>query len=516
MSNSNRPESQSYFTPHYRGAGVLLSVTSLPSPYGIGDFGSGARDWIDRLQEAGQSWWQVLPLGPTGYGSSPYQPLSSFAVNWLLISPADLIVDGLLLEPDLPSMTFTTSTVEFDAVCVFKQKLLVTVWIHFQERAKADLKHAFEKFCQEEQSWLEDYALFQALRDRYNAACFLDWPTELVRRDPAALTQMRLELAKEMDQVCLSQFLVFRQLKCLKEYAHARGVRLIGDLPFFVSADSSDVWANPELFLLDDNLRPRFVAGVPPDYFSAEGQFWGNPVYDWDAIRKTGYRWCIDRICALLEHVDLIRLDHFRGFAAAWQIPDGAPNALAGQWVSGPGSEFFSAVQNELGMLPLIAEDLGIITPDVCELRDEFQLPGTRVLQFAFDGSPDNPYLPVNYVSNTVVFTGTHDNNTTRGWYESLTEDERKVVCEFLHCSLLKSQEVTAVLLQRAWSSVAALAMAPLQDVLNLGANARMNVPGRAEGNWRWRCTADMLVDPAFEWLRDLTEKTNRLPMLPQ
>lgn len=515
MSISSQPESRSFLSPDYRGAGVLLSVTSLPSPYGIGDLGSATRNWVDQIHAAGQSWWQILPLGPTGYGNSPYQPLSSFAVNWLLISPGDLIADGLLQKTELSSMSFTMSEVNFDAVQLFKQRLLETVWSHFHERATFDLKHAFEKFCHEQKDWLEDYALFQALKSRSHDACYLEWPTELVRRKPAALDQARRELTHEMDQLCLAQFLVFRQLKSLKEYAHKRGVRLIGDLPFFVSPDSSDVWANPELFLLDDELRPRFVAGVPPDYFSDQGQLWGNPVYDWDAIGQTRYRWCVDRFRALLDHVDLIRLDHFRGFAAAWHIPNGAPNALAGEWVPGPGSAFFSAVQNDLGLLPLIAEDLGIITPDVSALRDQFNLPGTRVLQFAFDGSPDNPYLPKNYVSNTVVYTGTHDNDTTRGWYEALTENEQKFVCESLQRPPIQSQEITSVLLDVAWSSVAALAVAPLQDVLNLQSNARMNVPGHADGNWRWRCTADMLNEPAFESLRELTVKTTRLPENP-
>lgn len=514
MSNSDQFESRSCFLPNYRGAGILLSVTSLPSLYGIGDFGPAARNWIDLLQEAGQSWWQFLPLGPTGYGNSPYQPLSSFALNWLLISPDDLIADGLLHQPDLSEMEFPGSHVDYDAVRSFKQRLLETVWRHFHERATAEQKHEYERFREDEQAWLDDYALFQVLKDKHQGASYLKWPKELVRRNPDALTQAKQELADEMDQVGLSQFLLFRQLKHLKEYAHDRGVRFIGDLPFFVSPDSSDVWADPELFLLDDELRPRFVAGVPPDYFSTKGQFWGNPVYDWETLRETGYRWCIDRFCALLDHVDLIRLDHFRGFAAAWHIPNGAPNARAGQWVPGPGQKFFSAVQNELGSLPLIAEDLGIITPDVNALRDEFHLPGMRVLQFAFDGNPDNPYLPHSYDSNTVVFTGTHDNNTTRGWYDSLSKDERKMVCETLQHPVIKSQEIAAVLMELAWSSVAALAMAPLQDVLNLRANARMNIPGRACGNWRWRCTTEMLDTPAFEWLRELTVKSNRFPVI--
>ena len=513
-STSGQSESRACFSPDYRGAGVLLSVTSLPSLYGIGDFGPEARNWIDCLHRAGQSWWQILPLGPTGYGNSPYQPLSSFALNWLLISPDDLVADGLLQKSDLPAMDFPDSEVDYDSVRSFKQRLLETVWLHFPERASSELKQAYEKFCDYEKNWLDDYALFQVLKDKYQGASYLDWPKELVRRNPDALDQVRHDLAKEMDRVQLSQFLIVQQMKRLKEYAHAKGVRFIGDLPFFVSPDSSDVWANPELFLLDEELQPRFVAGVPPDYFSAQGQFWGNPVYDWDALGETGYRWCVDRFCALLDHVDLIRLDHFRGFAAAWHIPNGARNARMGQWVPGPGRKYFNAVQSRLGALPLIAEDLGIITPDVNALRDEFHLPGMRVLQFAFDGNPENPYLPQNYDSNTVVFTGTHDNNTTRGWYESLSKDERKNVCETLQHPAIKSREIASVLMGLAWSSVAALAMAPLQDILNLPANARMNTPGRTGGNWCWRCTAEMLESPAFDWLRELTENSNRLTVV--
>ena len=286
---------------------------------------------------------------------------------------------------------------------------------------------------------------------------------------------------------------------------------MIGDLPFFVSPDSSDVWANPELFLLDEQRRPRVVAGVPPDYFSSQGQLWGNPIYNWDVLRRTGYRWCIDRLRALLAHVDVIRLDHFRAFAAAWHIPAGAPTAQSGQWLPGPGAEFFSALQRELGTLPFIAEDLGLITPDVYALRDQFHVPGTRVLQFAFDGQADNPHLPHNYVPNTVVYTGTHDNATTRGWFEALPDDQRQNLWNYLQRPGGESDEVAWELIRLVWSSVAALAMAPLQDVLNLGAEARMNVPGRAEGNWRWRCTEDMLSTPAFQWLRDVTKTSNRL-----
>lgn len=495
-----------------RSAGLLLHVTSLPGSYGIGDLGDTARNWIDLLAEAGQSWWQMLPLGPTGYGDSPYQPASSFAGNWLLISPDDLVADGLLHRDELTHQNFADDFVDFPAVRSFKQQLLKTVHASFTTRADSNLQQSFNQFCEQEQHWLEDYALFQALQDRYQGASYLTWPKELVRRDDTALSEARQQLAGVIEQVRLAQFLVFRQAEQLKQYAHSQGIRLIGDLPFFVSPDSCDVWANPKLFLLDEQFQPEYVAGVPPDYFSAEGQLWGNPVYDWEALQQTGYQWNLNRIRALLQHVDLIRLDHFRGFAAAWHIPAGAPNALKGEWVTGPASDFFAVVQQELGDLPFIAEDLGIITADVNELRDQFQLPGTRVLQFAFDGDPRNPYLPHNYQTHTVVYTGTHDNNTTRGWYVSLTDQERQLVCQMLHRSAVPEAEMAPLLLQQAWSSVAVLAIIPLQDLLNLGEEARMNTPGQCEGNWRWRCTPDMLSETAFHSLRKLTTIVNRLP----
>jgi 4-alpha-glucanotransferase len=392
------------------------------------------------------------------------------------------------------------------------QQLLEKVSANFDTRAGRELKEAYERFREEQAHWLSDYALFVSLKTRFRGASYLQWPAELVRRSPAALAHAQRELASQIDQVCLSQFLLFRQGQRLKEYARAQGVQLIGDLPFFVSPDSSDVWANPELFLLDDQCRPRFVAGVPPDYFSSEGQLWGNPVYDWSALQQTGYRWWIDRVRALLLHVDLIRLDHFRGFAAAWHMPAEASTARVGQWLPGPGAELFRALEKEFGALPFIAEDLGVITPEVNALREQFQLPGTRVLQFAFDGRNDNPHLPHNYAPNTVAYTGTHDNNTTRGWFEALQPDQQSIVWRYLNRPAGKSCDAAPELLRLAWSSPAALAMAPLQDVLNLGSEARMNVPGSAKGNWRWRCTTDMLSAPAFERLRELTKASGRLP----
>jgi 4-alpha-glucanotransferase len=492
-----------------RASGLLLHVTSLPSRYGIGDLGPAAFSWVDRLHAAGQGWWQSLPLGPTGYGNSPYQSLSSFAGNGLLISPDGLISDGLLRASDCDS-DFSSGVVDYNSVIPFKHGLLEKAWAYFRAGERKDLQPAYDEYCAGEAHWLEDYALFRALKARYNGAYYIEWPAELVQRRPNALSAARRELASEIDQVRFAQFLLFRQAEQLKQYAHAKGVRLIGDLPFFVSPDSSDVWSNPELFLLDEQRRPRFVAGVPPDYFSAQGQLWGNPVYNWDALRSTGYQWCIDRLRALLSHVDVIRLDHFRGFAAAWHVPAGASTAQSGQWAPGPGAGFFQAVQKELGQMPFIAEDLGLITPDVRALRDEFQVPGTRVLQFAFDGHPDNPYLPENFVPSTVVYTGTHDNATTREWYEELPNDQRQNLWNYLKRAPGESGEVAALLMRVAWSSLAKLAIAPLQDLLNLGKGARMNVPGRPDGNWSWRASENMLPEAAFRWLRELTDSSKR------
>ena len=510
MRSNGGPASVPPFPSGYRASGVLLHVTSLPSPYGIGDLGSAAFSWIDRLHGAGQQWWQVLPLGPTGYGNSPYQSMSSFAANPALISPDSLISDGLLKTADCQA-ALSSDMVDYDAVIPFKTRLLEKAWANFKAGAGKDLREAYEKFRSEQEHWLDDYALFVALKTKYNGQDYLEWPEELVQRRSAALTKARQELANQVDQVCFAQFLLFRQTDQLKEYAHSKGIRLIGDLPFFVSPDSSDVWADPELFLLDERRHPRFVAGVPPDYFSAEGQLWGNPVYNWDALRATGYRWSIDRLRALLAHVDAIRLDHFRGFAAAWHVPAGAPTAQSGQWVQGPGAAFFEAVQSEIGQLPFVAEDLGFITSDVRALLDQFQLPGTRVLQFAFDGHSDNPYLPNNFVSNTAAYTGTHDNAPTREWYEQLPEYQRQNFWNYLKRSPGTIDDAAPSLVNLAWSSIAALTIAPLQDLLNLGADSRMNIPGRASGNWRWRCPDTFELSPTFLWLRELTEMSKRV-----
>jgi 4-alpha-glucanotransferase len=514
MNNDSHPDLPP-FPPSYRASGLLLHITTLPTPYGIGDVGPVAVAWIDQLSDAGQGWWQALPLGPTGYGNSPYQPLSSFAGNVLLISPDWLMEDGLLHASDCAAPTFPPSTVDYNRVIPFKHRLIEKAWANFRKAGSAELRLAFEEFCHEQALWLEDYALFCALKARYNGAYYVEWPSELVQRVPKVLAQARRDLASQIQQACFGQFLLFRQGRRLQQYGRAKRLRLIGDLPFFVSPDSSDVWANPELFLLDEKQRPRFYAGVPPDYFSAQGQLWGNPVYNWDTLRQTGYRWCIDRLRALLAHVDVIRLDHFRGFAAAWHVPAGAPTAQSGRWVPGPGADFFNAVKKELGALPFIAEDLGVITADVEALRDQSHIPGTRVLQFAFDGNSKNPHLPHNCPSNAVVYTGTHDNATSREWYDELPPNQRQNFWRYLNLPPSHAQEAAWHLMRLAWSSPGAVAIAPLQDLLNLGAEARMNVPGRAEGNWSWHCTEELLSAADFQSLRGLTASSDRLTAKP-
>ena len=509
MTPGDEAISNQRYSPDCRASGLLLHVTSLPSPYGIGDLGPGAFSWIDRLCDAGQCWWQALPLGPTGYGNSPYQSLSSFASNALLISPEELVADELLERTDVPEW-ICPERVDYGRVISAKNRLIAVAWANFKKGKREDLQPAYAQFCQREAHWLDDYALFRALKAKYDGAYYLDWPDELIQRKPKALADARRELSNILDHIRFGQFLLLRQADRVLQYAHAKGLGLIGDLPFFVSPDSSDVWANPEFFLLDESRHPRFVAGVPPDYFSAQGQLWGNPVYNWDALRSTDYRWCIDRIRALLAHVDAIRLDHFRGFVAAWHVPQGATTAQTGEWVPGPGATFFRALHNELGRLPFIAEDLGIITSEVRALRDELEMPGTRVLQFAFDGHSDNPYLPHNYVPNTVVYTGTHDNATTREWYEDLPEHQQQNLWNYLQRAPGEPHEVSPALIRLAWSSKASLAIAPLQDVLNLGKGARMNVPGHADGNWSWRCSNEMLSLPVFDWLSDLTKDSKR------
>jgi 4-alpha-glucanotransferase len=490
-----------------RSAGLILHPTSLPGPYGIGDLGPAALAWVDALARAKQQWWQILPLGPTAYGDSPYQSFSAFGGNPYLVSPDALHEDGLIDAGDLQGVSFPAERVEFGPVIGFKIRVLARAWENFRRGRAAHLRSRFEEFIGKQQHWLQDYALFMALKDAHAGRGWQAWPRELRLREPAALTKAQNDLADSIGMCQFRQFLFFRQWHRLRQHARERGVRIIGDIPIFVAADSADVWANPHQFLLDAECRLRCVAGVPPDYFSATGQLWGNPLYDWPALERNGFAWWIARFQALLQLVDVVRLDHFRGFESYWEIPAGRPDATVGAWVKAPGRALLTTLERALGGLPIIAEDLGVITPEVSALRESFHLPGMRVLQFAFGDKPTNVYLPHNYEDNTVVYTGTHDNDTTRGWFAALGDMGRDHVRRYLACD---GGDIAWDLIRAAWASVANLAMAPLQDVLNLGSEARMNTPGRAAGNWSWRYQENQLSARVWERLADLTELYGR------
>jgi len=485
-----------------RASGILLHPTSLPGPYGIGDLGPAAHAWVDQLVRAGQKWWQVLPLGPTGYGDSPYQSLSALAGNPLLISPECLVEDGLLDRADLAGTDFPPDSVDFGRVIPWKNQLLDRAWTNYQAGRGTGLWADHDVFCTAQGHWLEEFCLFLALKDRHGGASWLTWPMPIRRREPAALRDARQSLAAAADRHRFVQFLFFRQWAQVRSHANQRGLKLIGDVPIFVSSDSADVWAHPELFQLDDACQPRVVSGVPTDYFSATGQLWGNPLYDWPTLKRSSYRWWLDRLRAILGQVDLIRLDHFRGFEAYWEVPAGETTAMHGRWVPGPGADFFEAALRHLGQLPLIAEDLGVITPAVEALRRRFHWPGMRILQFAFGGAVETRFLPHNFEPHTVVYTGTHDNDTTRGWYAGITPEERRY---FLRYTGRDGSDPTWDLIRLAWASVADLALSPLQDVLDLGSPSRMNRPGRPDGNWRWRYRTEMLGERALDRLAELT-----------
>jgi 4-alpha-glucanotransferase len=483
-----------------------MHPTSLPGPYGIGDLGPAAFQWVDALVRAKQKWWQVLPLGPTGFGDSPYQCFSALAGNPYLVSPELLIRDGLLQQGEIGDVRFPGERVDFGPVIQFKIRILHQAWANFQAGRATHLRAEFDAFRQRCAGWLDDYTLFMALKDAHGGASWLEWPMELVRRDPGRLAVARRDLSDAISRHQFAQFLFFRQWKALKDHANGRGIKLVGDAPIFVSSDSADVWANPDLFYLDERRRPTVVAGVPPDYFSATGQLWGNPLYNWDALAKTGYAWWVARMRATLELVDVVRLDHFRGFEGYWEVPASMPTAEKGRWLPGPRDGLFETLRRHLGRLPLIAEDLGVITPEVEALRERLRLPGMRVLQFAFSG-PDNRYLPHHYEPNTIVYTGTHDNDTTLGWFRTIPEEERKFLRSY---APWVENEPAWGLIRLAWSSVADFAITPLQDVLSLGTEARMNLPGRPAGNWGWRFTADQLHDGIINRLREITELYSR------
>ncbi|HEX3228330.1 MAG TPA: 4-alpha-glucanotransferase [Pyrinomonadaceae bacterium] len=502
-----------------RASGILLHPTSLPGRFGIGDLGSEAYAFADFLVASGQSLWQVLPLGPTGYGDSPYACYSAFAGNTFLISPERLCNDGWLSPDDVSEIELVSDRVDFGHAYNSKDKILRKACENYQRATDTESFREFEKFCEQNQSWLEDYALFRALKTDHDRAAWPEWEPALVRREEFALGQARDRLHDEIEAHKFFQFLFFRQWFALKAYCNERGIRIIGDVPIFVAHDSADVWTNPEQFKLDEDGVPIVVAGVPPDYFSATGQYWGNPLYDWDRMLADGFKWWIGRVRATLQIVDIVRIDHFRGFAACWEIPGGDKTAERGSWVQAPGRELFTAIGNALGELPIIAEDLGVITPEVDRLRDEFGFPGMRVLQFAFGGDADDIHLPHNYHQNVVAYTGTHDNDTTVGWFQSAAgadstrteteiDSEREFCKKYLHTP---GEEIEWDFIRAVLSSVANTAIIPLQDVLGVGSEGRMNLPNSTEGNWSWRFSAGALTDAIRERLRALSGTYGRL-----
>lgn len=475
-----------------RQSGVLLHPTSLPGHFGIGTFDRAAYAWVDFLQRTRQTLWQVLPLGPTGYGDSPYQSFSSFAGNPYLIDLEALAAEGLLtVEVLRNSPAFPEERVDYGAIYRWKLPVLRQAANRFAQNGSATLRAEFEQFCADNAEWLDDFALFMALKDVHSGRAWSEWGMLLRSRQPRAIETAIQDYAGAIYGHQFNQWLFYRQWLKLKAYANARGVQIVGDIPIFVAMDSSDAWTNPSEFFLDDAYQPTVVAGVPPDYFSETGQLWGNPLYRWQAMKANGYGWWLRRIKAALRLYDIVRVDHFRGFAGYWEVPAGEKTAVNGQWVAGPGGDFFEVVKQALGDLPIIAEDLGEITPDVIEIRDRFGLPGMKILQFAFGTDASDKFLPHNYGHNFVVYSGTHDNDTTRGWYErSATAHERDHFRRYLRTD---GHDPAWTMIDAAFRSVADRAVIPLQDLLSLGSAARMNLPGRAEGNWTWRFTPEQL-----------------------
>jgi 4-alpha-glucanotransferase len=491
-----------------RSSGILLHPSSLPGSYGIGDLGPQAFRFADWLSSSGCKLWQMLPLGPTGYGDSPYQCFSAFAGNPYLISPDDLFADGLLTQDDLDGMNdLPASHVDFGMVIPRKLDLLQKAFSSYQSHPE-HLRQSFDYFCAENASWLDDYTIFMALKESNGGGSWSGWPDPLRSRKKTALRKAQNELAEVVMRYAFYQFIFFRQWNKLRAYAHERGIQIIGDIPIFVANDSADVWAHPELFYMDKAGNPTVVAGVPPDAFSATGQLWGNPLYNWEVHKKDGYAWWLSRVHSSLQIFDILRFDHFRGFAGYYEIPADHKTAEFGRWVTGPGQDLFRAIDKHLGDglvtlgtgLPFIAEDLGLVTPDVIELLEAFNLPGMKVLQFAFSG-PDNPFLPHNYISNCVAYTGTHDNDTAHGWFATAEQHEREFAQRYLR---IDGGDFAWDLIRAAWGSVADMVLTPMQDVLNCGGEARMNFPSRLGGNWGWRMKEEDMNDGLSGRLREL------------
>jgi 4-alpha-glucanotransferase len=504
-----------------RASGVILHPTSLPGPFGIGDLGPCALEFIEQLASARQRVWQVLPLGPTGYGDSPYQSPSAFAGNPLLISLERLIEGGLLPEGAARKDSFRPGDVDYDAVIRHRDRVWPIVVDRFERTAPAPVHDRFNRFCAAQAAWLDDFALFMAVKEAHDNVAWTSWEPDIAHRDPAALARWSTALERQIAQHKLTQFLFFEQWHRVREACHARSIEIMGDLPIFAAHDSADVWAHRQLFQLDDDGYPSVVAGVPPDYFSATGQLWGNPHYRWDVLAQNRFSWWIDRFQVLLRQVDRVRIDHFRGFVAAWAVPRNAATAIHGEWVTGPGAAIFEAVRAELKLdpLPFVAENLGVITADVEELRERFGLPGMAILQFAFGTDPQAPdFRPHNYPRNRVVYTGTHDNDTTVGWWTGEVghstrsavdiADERAYATRYLD---LEGRQVHWAFARAVLASVAKTAIVPAQDLLGLGSEARMNRPGTTGGNWRWRLLPGQLSPDILERLALMTDTYERV-----
>ena len=503
-----------------RSGGILLHPTSLPGPYGIGDLGPQAYRFVDWLASTGCKLWQVLPLGPTGYGDSPYQCFSAFAGNPYLISFDALIEDGLLIRDDFAHMPiFNASRVDPSTRLRINFGLLIPWKLHLLGRAFSRFATAlggvggegealiadFNAFCADNTSWLDDYALFMSIKEANGGGAWNEWDESLRKRKKAVMDKARKEHAESILRYSFYQFIFYRQWNKLRTYANERNIKIIGDIPIFIAYDSADAWANQKLFFLGEDSQPTVVAGVPPDYFSKTGQLWGNPLYRWDVHKKTGYTWWLERFRSVLSLVDIVRVDHFRGFAGYWEVPFGNPTAEHGRWVKGPGSDFFKAMNEGLldgsdSELPIIAEDLGVITPDVVALRDEFNLPGMRILQFGFDKA-ENPFLPHNYIPNCVAYTGTHDNDTAFGWYATAPQHEKDFARRYLR---VDGSDFAWDLIRSIWSSVAVYAVTPLQDALSLGTEARMNFPSKLGGNWEWRMREGDMSENLAEGLKEI------------
>jgi 4-alpha-glucanotransferase len=497
----------------FRASGILLHPTSLPGRFGIGDLGKEAYRFIDFLADSGQQVWQILPLGPTGYGNSPYLAYSAFAGNPLLINLEWLVSEELLSESDLENLPdFPSDRVDYDLVMKTKIPLLEKASRNFQSQATEERKEQYQEFCQIHSHWLEDYALFMALKEAHNGFGWNEWPTAIRNRQPEAIAQWKTRL---QDRIFFHKYVqseFFRQWKTLKNYANEKKIKIFGDIPIYVAPDSSDVWSNPKIFRLNQETgQPSWMAGVPPDYFSATGQLWGNPVYNWRNLERTNFDWWIKRVETILDYVDLIRIDHFRGFESFWAVREGETTAMNGMWVKAKGRQFFNLLQEKLGDLPIIAEDLGVITPEVEALRDDFGFPGMKILHFAFDSDRANPFLPFNYANrNCIVYTGTHDNDTTGGWFEARSDEEKARVTDYLGC--VCPEGIHWSLIRLAMSSPANQAIFPLQDLLGLGTEHRMNTPSVAENNWEWRYQPEMLTQEISDHLNKLTYLYGRSP----